>query len=142
VRNQGTLAGKEGDGDLDGLPVPVLGVPPGVDLLAQHFLQLVQEPVLGAHAEVGDHQEAYLKMRRETYFFQHVFAGELHFQRGTGLEVLHGKGSDLHDVSYVQGEKPLGLVQVAKQVLHVCVCFFGIFLIIRLVRVLVSFDRV
>lgn len=60
VGDQGRLTRQEGYCDFHCLPVPVLGVASRVDLFAQHFLQLVQEALFSAHAEVGDGKEAYL----------------------------------------------------------------------------------
>ena len=58
VRDQGTLARQERDGQLDCFSVPILGVSPLEFDAADGLIELVEEAEFGAHAEVGDREEA------------------------------------------------------------------------------------
>ena len=54
----------------------VLRVATRVDLLAQHLLQLMKEPKLRPHAEVGHRQEAKLHLRHHWLTFSSTYSRE------------------------------------------------------------------
>lgn len=83
VGDQGTLARQEGYSHLDGLSMPVFGVFAIKILVLDLFLKLVQEPVLGTHAEVAHRQEAHL--------LKHKFSGQLKLYSRLTQKVLKGK---------------------------------------------------
>ena len=111
VRHERALARQEGDGHLDGLAVPVLRVLALEALLLDDLLQLMQEAVLRAHAEVADRKEAHL--------LEEELARQLQLDRRLRQEVLQGERRYLHDVADIEAVDPLRLVQVAQNVLHV-----------------------
>ena len=57
VGDQWTFTWQERNSDFNCFAMPILRVSSCVDVLTQHFLQLVQEPVLCAHAKVGDRKK-------------------------------------------------------------------------------------
>jgi len=58
VGDEGTLTRQKRDRKLYGLSVPVFAILPLVLYSTNRFVQLVQKPELGAHAEIGNGQEA------------------------------------------------------------------------------------
>lgn len=60
VRYKWTFTRQKGDRQLYGLAMPVFAVLSFEGNSANCFIQLVQKPELGAHAEVGDGEEAEL----------------------------------------------------------------------------------
>jgi len=73
-------------------------------MLSEHFLELMEEPVFGAHTEVTDSKETHLlnnKGRKGYYLLKNIFSGQFKLKVCYRHKVLHSQGSNLHDVTNV-----------------------------------------
>ena len=91
--------------------MPILRVLSLEGLVLDLLLELVQESILCAHAEITDAEEA--------HFLEDEFTRELELEGRLAQEVLQSQRRDLHDVADVETVDPLRLIQVPKDVLHV-----------------------
>ena len=79
--------------------MPIFGVLALKALLLYDFLQLMQEAVLCAHAEIADGEEAHL--------FEQELTRKLQLDGRLRQEVLQGERRYLHDVANVEAVDPL-----------------------------------
>ena len=111
VRDEWAFTRKERYGHLNGFSVPVLRVFPFESLFLNFFLQLVQESIFCAHAEVAHGKEA--------HFFKDKFTWKFQLYWRLTQEILQCQWWNLHDISDVQTVNPFTLVQIAKNVFHI-----------------------
>lgn len=80
------------------------------------FIELVEESVFRAHAEIAHCEEAQL--------FEYKLASQLNLDRRAAHEVLQRQGRYLHDVANIETVDPFVLVEVAEDIFHVGVAHF------------------
>ena len=112
MRDKGTFTGQERYSKLYSFAVPILAILPIELYPINGDVQLMQEPELSPHAEVGHCKEAEL--------LQHELSRKLDLDSRRRHEILERKWCNLHDIADVQRVDPLVLVEVPEDILHVC----------------------
>lgn len=96
---------------LNSFSVPVFRVFPFESLFLNFFLQLMQESIFRAHAEVADGKEA--------HFFKDEFTWKFQLYWCLTQEILQCQRWYLHNISNVQAVDPFTLVQIAQNIFHI-----------------------
>ena len=111
VRYQRTFTRQKGDSHFHCFSMPVLWIFTIKKLVLNLFFQLMEEPVLSAHAKVTN--------CKETHLLKNKFSWKFQLYCCLTQEVLQSQWWNLHNIANVETVYPLTLIQIAKNVLHV-----------------------
>ena len=112
VRHQRTFTRQERNSEFHSFTMPVFAIFPIELDPIDRDIQLMKESELSTHAKV--------RYCKKAKFFQDEFSWKLDLNSCWRHEILERKWCNLHNVANVQRVDPFVLIEVSKNVLHIC----------------------